>query len=148
MYSKTNGNYEISTEKDRLQLPIIHQYLSKEAYWSNGIPLETIIKSIENSCCFGVYFKGDQIGFARVITDYATFAYLADVFILKEHRGKGLSKWLVQLIMEHPELQGMRRWMLGTLDAHELYAKYAGFTPLKSPARFMEKHFPDIYKNE
>ncbi|MEO1261806.1 MAG: GNAT family N-acetyltransferase [Bacteroidota bacterium] len=147
MTSYRKGDYEISTDKNRLQLNIVHKYLSEEAYWCKNIPLKTLEKGIENSCCFGLYFQGQQIGFARVVTDYATFAYLADVFILEPHRGKGLSKWLVQTIMNHPLLQGMRRWVLGTKDAHGLYEKYAGFKPFKEPGRFMEKHFPDIYKN-
>lgn len=143
-----NGDYIISTDKSRLQLLIIHQFLSKEAYWCMGIPLETVEKSTNNSCCFGLYHQSEQIGFARVVTDYATFAYLADVFVLSEYRGKGLSKWLLQTIMDYPQLQGLRRWMLGTKDAHGLYTQYAGFTPMKTPDRFMEKHFPGVYKNE
>ena len=146
MLSIKKGDYEISTEKEMLQLNVLHQYLNKEAYWCKGIPLETMIKSIENSCCFGLYHLGNQIGFARVVTDYATFAYLADVFVLPAHQGKGLSKWLVQTIMEYPALQGMRRWMLGTRDAHGLYEKYAGFTAMKAPDRFMERHFPYVSK--
>ncbi|HFA47650.1 MAG TPA: N-acetyltransferase [Bacteroidetes bacterium] len=146
MSTYIKGAFEISTDKGRLQLNVIHKYLSEEAYWCKNIPLETVAKSIEHSCCFGLYHKEEQIGFARVITDYATYSYLADVFILQIYRGRGLSKWLVQTIMEHPALQGMRKWVLGTRDAHGLYAKYAGFTPLKEPGKFMELHFPDIYK--
>ncbi len=148
MATYKKGGYEISTEKNRLELNVIHKYLCEEAYWCKGIPLDTLTKGIEHSCCFGLYFHKNQIGFARAVTDYATFAYLADVFVLPEHRGRGLSKSLVQTIMEYPELQGLRRWVLGTKDAHGLYAKYAGFTVLKEPSMFMERHFPDIYKNE
>ncbi|HXH98883.1 MAG TPA: GNAT family N-acetyltransferase [Sphingobacteriaceae bacterium] len=130
-------NFIISTDKSRLQLAVIHDFLSNQSYWAGGIPLETVTRSIDNSICFGVYNGNDQIGFARVVSDKATFAYLADVFILKEFQGRGLSKKLVETILNHTELQGLRRWMLGTLDAHGLYNKY-GFKALSQPDRFME----------
>ena len=139
-----NG-YTISTDNDRLDLPLIHSFLTR-AYWSEGIPIETVRCAIEHSLSFGVYQNERQIGFARLVTDYATFAYLADVFIVEPFRGQGLSKWLLQVIMEHADLQGFRRWILATKDAHSLYRQY-GFTELKWPERFMEKLVPDIYKH-
>jgi GNAT superfamily N-acetyltransferase len=138
------GEYLISTDKDRLDLVTIHGFLTT-SYWAAGIPMETVKRSIEHSLNFGVYKGGQQVGFARVITDYATFAYLGDVFILEPFRGQGLSKWLMEVIVAHPDLQGFRRWMLLTKDAHELYRK-VGFTEPRSPERYMERHFPDVYK--
>jgi GNAT superfamily N-acetyltransferase len=132
------GNYVISTDAARLDLAMIHKYLSGSAYWAMGRPLEMVRRSIENSLPFGVYEDGAQIGFARVVTDYATFAWLADVFVLPEFRGRGIGKWLIGVIMEHPRLPGLRRWILATKDAHGLYAQY-GFTPLSAPERFMER---------
>lgn len=125
-------DYIISDDKKKLDLDVIHQFLSKEAYWSKNIPIEIVKRSIDNSLCFGVYQGSNQVGFARVITDTATFAYLADVFILPEHRGKGLSKQLVAFIMAYPALQGLRRMLLFTLDAHGLYTQF-GFTPVENP---------------
>lgn len=139
-----NGNFLISTDKTKLQLPVIHAFLSQESYWAKNIPLEVLHKAIANSLCFGVYDEEKQIGFARVITDCATFAYLADVFILEEYRGRGLSKWLLSCIVAHPELHGLRRWLLATLDAHGLYEQF-GFRALKKPERFMELHNPEVY---
>ncbi|TAE21642.1 MAG: N-acetyltransferase [Cytophagales bacterium] len=121
-------NYTISTDKTKLDIDLIHQFLSQEAYWSLNIPKETILRSIEHSLCFGVYGGEQQVGFARVITDYATFAYIADLFILPDHRGKGLSKQLMTEIMNDARLQGLRRWMLITYDAHKLYSQF-GFQP-------------------
>jgi GNAT superfamily N-acetyltransferase len=120
-----------------------HAFLS-QAYWSTGVPLATVQKAFDNSLCFAVLANGEQVGFARVVTDKATFAYLADVYVLPEHRGNGLAKRMVQAVQEHPELQGLRRFMLATRDAHSLYAQF-GFTPLSSPGRFMELHNPDAY---
>ena len=122
---------------------MVHEVLTS-SYWAKGIPLETVQESIENSISFGVYHDQQLVGFARVISDRATFAYLADVFILPSHRGRGLSRWLMECIVSHPDLQGLRRWMLATQDAHGLYAKF-GFTPLKSPESWMEIHRPDVY---
>ena len=140
------GEYIISTDKSRLDLSVVHGFLTA-SYWAAGIPLEIVKKSVEHSLSFGVY-KGDkQVGFARVITDYATFAYIGDVFILEDYRGQGLSKWLMQVIADHSELQGLRRWLLLTRDAHGLYEK-TGFVEPKTPERYMEKVFPDVYKNE
>jgi len=142
-----NG-YLISTDPARLDIAVIHQYLSKESYWAQNIPKEVVQRSIDHSLCFGLYYNEQQIGFARLVTDRATFAYLADVFILPGHRGKGLSKWLMENIHAHPDVQGLRRWLLGTRDAHGLYAQF-GWTPLPEElaARFMQLHNPDVYKN-
>lgn len=140
----TNTEYTVSTDKTRLDLPSIHQFLSTQAYWSLNIPFTTVKRSVENSLCFGVYFGPQQVGFARVITDYATIAYLGDVFIIPEHRGKGLSKKLVDEIMTHPDLQGMRRWILLTGDAHGLYRQF-GWEPITKPELYMEIARPNIY---
>jgi GNAT superfamily N-acetyltransferase len=139
------GEYLISTDKRLLDLSVIHGFLTV-SYWAECIPIEIVKKSIEHSLNFGVYKEGTQIGFARVITDYATYAYIGDVFILADYRGLGLSKWLMQVIAGYPELQGLRRWSLVTRDAHELYRK-TGFTEPQNPERYMEKTFPDVYKN-
>lgn len=138
-------DYVISTDKSILDLSLIHSFLSTQAYWSLNIPFATVKRSVENSLCFGVYQGDRQVGFARVISDYATIAYLGDVFILPEHRGKGLSKLLVGEIMTHPDLQGLRRWMLLTSDAHGLYRQF-GWKAIAGPDRFMEIANPDIYK--
>jgi GNAT superfamily N-acetyltransferase len=129
--------YEISTDRERLDLDRIHRFLSTEAYWSPGVPREVVERSLENSLCFGVYAEnGEQVGFARAVTDRATFAWLADVYIESQHRGHGLGKRLVAEVLAHPELQGLRRWMLGTADAHELYRRF-GFAELQHVERFM-----------
>lgn len=143
--TKTLGNYLISTDKNQLQLAYIHHYLSQESYWAKNIPLEILERSIEGSFCFGIYFDKQQIGFARVVSDGATFGYLADVFVDEDHRGKGLSKMLMSFILEDENLQSLRRWMLGTLDAHWLYQQF-GFTALSEPGRFMELRKIDRYK--
>jgi GNAT superfamily N-acetyltransferase len=127
-----------------LDLDVIHGFLTR-SYWSPGIPRETVERAIQHSLPFGLYLGAAQVGFARVITDFATFGYLADVFILEEHRGKGLSKWMMEILFSHPELQGFRRWMLATRDAHGLY-RQVGFNSLAAPERFMEKWDPDIYR--
>jgi GNAT superfamily N-acetyltransferase len=136
--------YEISTDKSRLDINAIHDYL-KQSYWSPGIPYAIVERAINHSMCFGVFHGGAQIGFARVVTDHATFAYLCDVYILEAHRGQGLSKRLMKTIMTHPDLQGLRRFNLGTRDAHGLYAQF-GFTPLGNPARMMEILVPNAYQ--
>jgi GNAT superfamily N-acetyltransferase len=136
----TRGTFTISDEPERLQLEVIVDYLAR-AYWSNQRSRAVIEKSLKHSLCFGVYEQDQQIGFARVVSDHATFAYLADVFILESHQGHGLGKWLVQTILEHPELQGLRRWILATRDAHGLYAQF-GFTALENPDRYMTKFDP------
>jgi len=137
-------DYTISTDKDRLDILSIHKFLANETDWANGIPINTLRTSIENSLNFGLYYKTKQIGFARIISDYSTIAYLGDVYILKEHRGNGLSKWLINEIMDHPNLQGLRRWILLTNTAEWLYRKF-GFNELPHPEFYMEKHNPNIY---
>ncbi|MEZ4703491.1 MAG: GNAT family N-acetyltransferase [Rhodothermales bacterium] len=138
-----NG-YDVSDDKTRLDLDLIHGFL-KDSYWSPGIPRAVVERAIRESLCFGVYAGADQVGFARVVTDKATFAYLADVFILEAHRGKGLSKTLMAFILSHPDLQGLRRFMLATKDAHGVYAPL-GFTALGHPQTYMEILRPDVYK--
>ena len=140
------GEYVISTDKSRLDLTVIHNFL-KTSYWAAGIPLEVVRRSIEHSLSFGLYKEDKQIGYARVITDYATFAYLGDVFILEPFRGRGLSKWLMEVVVTHPELQGFRRWLLLTKDAHGLYKK-VDFTGVATPERYMERFFPDVYEGK
>ncbi|HLY27218.1 MAG TPA: GNAT family N-acetyltransferase [Aggregatilineales bacterium] len=139
----TRGDFTISTDRARLDLAVIHGFLS-QSYWSKGIPMEIVQRAIEHSLCFGVYHLSQQVGFARLITDYTTFAYLADVFIVEAYRGQGLSKWLVESILKHPDVQGLRRWMLATRDAHGLYRQF-GFEPLDDPSRFMQITNLDIY---
>jgi GNAT superfamily N-acetyltransferase len=133
------NTYDISTDPSRLQLDAIHAYLTR-SYWSPGIPKDVVARGIANSMCFGIYFGDAQVGFARVITDKATFAYLADVYVLEAHRGQGLSKRLVEHILAHAELQGLRRFMLATADAHGLYAQF-GFKPMLKPDNMMEIRF-------
>jgi GNAT superfamily N-acetyltransferase len=137
-------NFYISTDKSKLDINYIHQFLSR-SYWAESIPVETVQRSIDGSLCFGVYDGNQQIGFARVITDNATFGYLADVFVDENYRGKKLGIWLMETIMSRPELQGFRNWMLGTRDAHGLYEKF-GFKPLEQPERIMRKNDPEVYK--
>ena len=139
--------YKISTNPDDIDISVVHGFIST-SYWATGIPVETLQKAINNSLCFGVFTdSGDQVGFARLITDSATFAYLADVFILEPHRGQGLAKWLMENIINHPNLQGLRRITLATADAHGLYEQF-GFTPLAKPDVFMELWNPDLYKQK
>jgi GNAT superfamily N-acetyltransferase len=140
------GDYLISTDQARLDVEAIHDYLSNSSYWALGRSLEAVRRSIEHSLAFGLYKDERLIGFARVITDYATFAWLADVFVLEEFRGRGLGKWLVDVIITHPELQGFRRWVLATKDAHELYRPY-GFNELNKPERWMERPDPNMQES-
>ncbi len=140
----TRDRFKVTTDRARLDRDVILRFLSS-SYWAENIPRATVDKSIDSSLCFGLLEENRQIGFARVVTDSATFAYLADVFVLPEHRGNGLGKWLIECVVSHPELQGLRRWMLGTRDAHGLYRQF-GFTPLKRPEIFMELHDPDVYR--
>ena len=142
--SLSKGDYLISTDKRKLDINAVHEFLSKKAYWCLNIPIDKVQTAIENSLCFGVYKAEKQIGFARVITDFSTIAYLGDVYILEEHRGKGISKWLIEIIMNHPQLQGLRRWILLTGDAHELYRKY-GWTDIADPTKWMELHHKNVY---
>lgn len=140
-----NGeNFVISTEKARLDIEMIHRFLSYDSYWAQGRTLEQTRTAIENSICFGVYLEERQVGFAHVVTDRATFAYIGDVFILDEFRGRGLSKTLMRTMLQHPELQGLRRWVLATKDAHGLYEQF-GFSELRFPERWMELPAKDAY---
>ena len=137
------GEYTITTDRHCLDLEAIHGFLTN-SYWSPGVPIEIVERAIANSLCFGLFHVKDQVGFARVITDKATFAYLADVYVLETHRGQGLSKWLLKVIQGHQDLQGLRRVMLATRDAHGLYAQF-GFTALANPSRMMEIVDADAY---
>lgn len=139
-------NFIISTNKTRLDIAYVHDYLSNQSYWAENISLHVVKKSIEGSLCFGIYSTDRQIGFARVITDLACFAYLADVFVDEKFRGLGLSKWLMIVILNHPDLQGLRSFMLGTRDAHGLYEQF-GFSLLTFPERWMQIVNPKVYKN-
>jgi GNAT superfamily N-acetyltransferase len=132
------GEFTISTDPARLDIARIHEYLSGSSYWATGRPLEVVRRSIENSLTFGVYKGAAQVGFARVVTDYATFAWLADVFVLPGFQNQGMGKWLIGVVAAHPRVQGLRRWVLATRDAHGLYQQY-GFTPLSAPEFFMER---------
>lgn len=135
--------YEISTDSTRFDVGAIHAFLS-QSYWSPGIPRATIERAIAHSLCFGAFWQGQQVGFARVVTDRTTFAYLCDVYVLEAHRGRGLAQQLMTRIVQHPDLQGLRRMMLATRDAHGLYAKF-GFKPLAAPEFMMEVHKPNVY---
>ena len=144
MNSWTLDTIEISTDPARLDVTLIHDFL-RRTYWSPGIPREIVQRGIDQSLCFGVYEQQQQIGFARVVTDRATFAYLCDVFVLPDWRGRGVSKFLMETILAHPDLQNLRRWMLATADAHGLYEQF-GFESLARPERLMEIVTPDIYQ--
>ncbi|HMV09157.1 MAG TPA: GNAT family N-acetyltransferase [Cyclobacteriaceae bacterium] len=138
------NQFTISTDKSKLDIHSIHEFLSTKAYWCLNIPKDTVQTAIENSLCFGVYEGSKQIGFARVISDFSTIAYLGDVYVLEEYRGHGLSKWLMETIMTHPELQGLRRWILLTGDAHGLYRQF-GWTDIADPSKWMELHNKNVY---
>ena len=136
---------DISTDPAAIDFAVVHGFLSTEAYWCRGIPEDTLRKAIANSLCFSAFADdGAQIGFARVVTDHATYAYLCDVFVLPHARGNGVSRALMDAIVAHPDLQGLRRFALATADAHALYARY-GFTPLGDASRFMEVYRPNVY---
>ena len=132
-----NGLYPFTTPGSEFLSKPFHTFL-KNSYWSPGITFDYVKKAIKNSECFGLYYKGEQVGFARVITDYTSLGYLADVFILEKHRGKGLAKWMLESIFKHPDLQNIRKWMLATKDAHTLYERY-GFQSVENPAKYMIK---------
>ncbi|TZF88341.1 GNAT family N-acetyltransferase [Cognatilysobacter lacus] len=136
--------FRVTTDRDELDRDLIHHFLSEESYWARGIPRDIVERSIENSLCFGGFVGRDQVAFARVISDYATFGNLVDVFVLPEHRGKGYGKTLLAAVFGHPQLQGLRRFMLATSDAHKLYAQF-GFTSPKRPETLMERYVADIY---
>jgi GNAT superfamily N-acetyltransferase len=142
---RTTGDYVISADPARLDTLAIHSYL-RRAYWSEGIPFEIVDRAVNASLCIGAYDQdGQQVGLVRLISDYATFCFVCDVYVLEPHRGLGLSKAMMTMAMQHPKLQGLRRWMLGTLDAHGLYRQF-GFTALAHPERVMEIRVGDIYK--
>lgn len=143
---RQKNNYLLSTDKSKIDPAAVHKVLS-QSYWSEGIPLEVVKRSIDNSLCFAIYSDKKLVAFARVISDFATFAYLADVFVVNEYRGRGLSKWLLQNIIDYPELQGLRRFTLATRDAHGLYSQF-GFKPFARPDRWMEIHHAEIYKSK
>jgi GNAT superfamily N-acetyltransferase len=150
------GEFLISTSRERLSMDVVYGFLTN-CYWAKGIPREVVARSIEHSLCFGIYDESQglakeaghgapsQVGFARVVSDFATVAYLGDVFVLESHRGQGLSKWLMECVMKHPALQNLRRWILLTRDAHGLYSQFS-FTPLQAPERYMEFHRPNVYE--
>lgn len=138
------GEFVLSTDPARLDLDFIHGFLT-QSYWAKGISRELVVRSIENSLCFGVYALNAQVAFARTVSDFATYAYLGDVFVIEPYRGHGLGKWMMECIRQHPRLQGLRRWTLLTRDAHGLYSQF-GFTPLKKPDRYMELHDPEVYE--
>ena len=146
-FEETIDGYLYSTDKDKLQFDVIFNYLSNESYWAQGISSDILKRVIQNSECFGIYHGNEQVGFARVVTDKATFGYLGDVFVLEPHRGKGLSKRLMEFILKHPELQGFRRWLLLTKDAQGLYSQF-GFIKFHAPDRCMELWFPDVYSGD
>ena len=139
----TRDSFTVTDDPARLDRDVIRRFLSS-SYWAKNVPAATVDKSLDNSLCFALLDGARQIGFARVVSDRATVAYLGDVFVLEEYRGRGLGKWLIACVLSHPDLQGLRRWILGTRDAHGLYKQF-GFTPLKDPARFMELHDPNVY---
>jgi len=139
------GEYLITTDRERFDVELIHDYLSQRSYWARGRSLEVVRRALENSLGFAVFRGSEQTGFGRVVTDYATFAWIADVFVLEQYRGRGLSKWLIEVMVSHPQLQGFRRWVLATRDAHELYRRY-GFAELKDPTRWMEKFNETIHQ--
>jgi GNAT superfamily N-acetyltransferase len=138
------GEFAISTNRDALDLDVIHNFLA-DSYWAAGIPRDVVARSIQNSLCFGIYQQQQQVGFARVISDFATYAYIADLFVVDGFRGRGLGKWLMECIMAHPQLQHLRRWGLATRDAHGLYQQF-GFSALTSPERHMERYNQNVYR--
>ena len=144
-YQVHAGDLLISDEPARLDRALIHRFLSERSYWAKDVPRDVVDRAIEHSLCFGIYEAGQQVGFARVVTDRATFAWLADVFVMEERRGRGLSQRLMTAIVAHPALQGLRRFMLATLDAHGLYQQF-GFSAVQNVERLMEIHRPNVYK--
>jgi GNAT superfamily N-acetyltransferase len=140
-----SDDYELSNDRERLDVDLIHRFLAQDSYWARGIPRAVVERSLCHSLCFGLYQDGKQVAFARVITDFATFGYIGDVFVVPEHRGRGLGKRLIRDILAHPELAGFRRWLLATDDAHGLYAQF-GFTPLARPDQMMEIRDRNLYR--
>jgi GNAT superfamily N-acetyltransferase len=144
-FTVNKGNYIITTDKSKLDVVAIHDFLSNSSYWAKNIPIEKVKDSIDNSLNFGIFENGKQIGYAKVVSDFATVAYLGDVYVLPEFRGRGLSKWLMEEVMSHPNLQGLRRWILLTSDAHLLYKQF-GWTEISSPDKWMELHNKNVYQ--
>ncbi len=138
-------SYRLTTDVACFDMEVLFRFISEESYWARGMTRETFDRAVKHSLCFGLFEEERQIGFGRVVSDFASVAYLKDVFILKDCRGRGLSKWMMECILAHPDLQVIRRWLLVTADAQELYKKF-GFTPLKVPEKFMELHNPEIYE--
>ena len=138
------GEFVLSTDPKIINLDLVHSFLTN-CYWAKGIPREVVARSIQNSLCFGIYKQGEQVAFARVISDFATYAYIGDVFVLETFRGNGLGKWMMESIMQHPRLQGLRLWSLVTGDAHGLYKQF-GFRQLSAPEKHMEVHDPEVYR--
>ncbi|MBX3671588.1 MAG: GNAT family N-acetyltransferase [Burkholderiales bacterium] len=136
----------ITTDRAELDVALIHRFLSQDSTWAKGIPLATVQRSLEASLCFGGFLGRKQVAFARVISDYATFANVVDVFVLPAHRGQGYSKAMMRAVLAHPDLQGLRRFTLATFDAHGLYRQF-GFTEPANPQSFMERYFPGIYES-
>jgi GNAT superfamily N-acetyltransferase len=148
IHENHSDQYFVSSDPDKLDIPFIHNWMANESYWAADIPLKLLERTLENSLCFGVYQNdGTQVGFGRVVTDFTTIAWLTDVFITEEHRGKGLSRFLMDTILAHPELRVVRRWLLGTDHAHGLYRKY-GFKNLDHPENFLTKHRSQMYQDE
>ncbi len=141
----SRGPYVVSDDPERLDRAAVHRFIAGRSYWAEGIPAELLARAIDHSLCFGLFHDGRQLGFARVVTDRATFGYLCDVFIEESRRGEGLGRWLVGCVLEHPDLQGLRRLALMTRDAHSLYADF-GFRPMADPGRYLEIHRPDVYR--
>lgn len=144
LFEQRKGEFLLSTDPERLDVDFVHGFLT-QSYWAKGISRELVERSIENSLCFAVYTQDKQVAFARVISDFATYAYIGDVFVIEAYRGHGLGKWMMECIRQHPQLQGLRRWTLLTRDAHGLYRQF-GFTPLQKPERYMEIHDPEVYE--
>jgi GNAT superfamily N-acetyltransferase len=144
-FSEERDGFTVSSDPDRLDIAAIHDFLSNQSYWAQGVPLATIEKALAHSLCFGLYAGTEQIGLARLITDRATYCYFCDVYVLESWRGRGLGRWLVECAMRHPDLQGLRRMSLVTADAHKLYAQF-GFVAPARPERYMEKLNPDVYR--
>ena len=140
-----SDDYELSHDPERLDIDLIHRFLAQDSYWARGIPRAVVERSLRHSLCFGLYHGRRQVAFARVIPDFATFGYIGDVFVVPEHRGRGLGKRLMRDILAHPDLAGFRRWLLATNDAHGLYTQF-GFTPLARPEQMMEKRDPEVYR--
>jgi GNAT superfamily N-acetyltransferase len=142
--SERKDDFIITTDKSKMDVAFIHRFLSTQSYWSPDIPFEKVNAAVDNSLNFGLFHHEKQIGYARVVSDYCLIAYLGDVFVIPDYRGKGLSKWMMEKIIAHPDLQNLRRWILLTRDAHELYKKY-GWKTIAAPERWMEIHNPDAY---